>query len=184
MCIHQSPSVAISLKGTPMIEEWVQALEFFEYSVSNVGRVRKDTTGKILTQFVNRQGVLYVSPYLDGVQRSRSVRRLVAECYLLPPSRPAFDTPINVDGDLTNNRAVNLMWRPRWFSIKYMKQFREESPRRDLKIVDTRTGEVMTCWEAALRYGLLYDEVWGRSVDQIPGRKSIFPTGHIFEPVE
>jgi hypothetical protein len=164
-----------------MTEVWAPALEFPDYSVSNHGRVRKDNTGRMLTQFTNRQGVLYVSPFLNKVQCSRSVRRLVAECFLESPRNSSFDTPINVDGDVTNNRADNLMWRPRWFSIKYMRQFREDPKGRNLLVYDTETGEEMTCWAAALRYGLLWREVYWRASTQIEEQKAVWPTGQIFQ---
>ena len=119
--------------------------------------------------------------WVDGRQYARSVRRLVAECFLEPPPSPVFDTPINIDGDLTNNHADNLMSRPRWFAMKYMRQFHEDIRGRDTLVRDIATQEVITCWDAAVRYGLLWREICWRAGTQLEHHKRVWPTGHIFE---
>lgn len=62
----------------------------------------------------------------EGGYTSRSVARLVAEIFLDPP-KENFDTVIHLDGDLSNCVAFNLMWRPRWFAIRYHQQFAYDS---------------------------------------------------------
>lgn len=77
----------------------------------------------------NREGVSFVTLYSEpvdgqpGVRHIRSVARLVAETFLDPPHHPAFDTPTHRNGDRSDCRASNLVWRPRWFAINFHRQW-------------------------------------------------------------
>ena len=138
------------------MEEWAPIQGFPGYSVSNLGRVRRDVTGRILRIKVNQYGVAYVGLMRDD-QKQRSLALLVARAFL-PDGSDIFDTPINLDGDRFNCAADNLMWRPRWFAVKYHQQFTHnrysepiEAPVRAIE-----TGEVFSdSFEAACRYGVL-----------------------------
>ena len=68
--------------------------------------------------------MVFVGLFRDQEQYKRSVALLVAKAFLKQPSE-FFDTPINLNGDRLDNQVINLMWRPRWFAIKYNRQFRE-----------------------------------------------------------
>lgn len=139
-----------------MPEEWAEVRLFRGYSVSTLGRVRNDKTERILETNLNQYGVLYVGFMRDGKQHHRSVPLLVAKAFIEKPY-PSFDTPINLNGDRTDNRVENLAWRPRWFAIKYNQQFNQRYeygfPNR---VINTKTGEISeNSWECAIRYGLL-----------------------------
>lgn len=144
-----------------MEEQWRQIPEFPDYSVSDIGRVQNMETGRIMALTINQAGVVNVGLTKDLVQYKRSVTRLVALAFLPPPDHEGFDTPINVDGDRTNNHAVNLMWRPRWFAIEYHAQFKREVPRGiTTPIIDLMTGETYpNSFEAAKKFGLLDREI-------------------------
>jgi hypothetical protein len=108
----------------------------------------------------------------------RSLPRLVATAFLPPPSE-VFDTPINLDGDRTNCSVDNLMWRPRWYAIYYVSQFKDrydnpiEAPVRALD-----TDEVFdNSLDAACRYGLLEREV----VLSVLNKTPTWPTYQMFE---
>jgi len=156
-----------------MQERWRPIEDFPGYSVSDHGRIRTDRTGRILALNANQFGVLQVGLMRDGEQKHRSVPLLVAKAFIPTPPGP-FDTPINLDGDRFNNHIDNLVWRPRWFAIKYNQQFRHPYPNPILApIQDLRTGQVSeNSIECAKRYGLLEDDL----VLSILNRTYVWPT--------
>lgn len=156
-----------------MNEHWKAIDRFPEYSVSNYGNIRSNKSGRLLSTSPNQFGVVQVGLMKDGVQYHRSVPLLVAKAFL--PIKPGpFDTPINLDGDRLNNHVDNLVWRPRWFAIKYNRQFRfPYHDRINKPIVDKKTGEVsLNSIECAMRYGLLEEEI----VISILTRTYVWPT--------
>ena len=169
------------------MEELWKPIEFFpDYSVSTYGRVRNDKLGHIIAQSVNQDGVSHVGIMRDHVQRRRSVPLLVAKAFIFVPSRgvdeKAFDTPINLDGDRTNNHVDNIQWRPRWYAIKYNNQFRYSyDVSIDQPVVDLTTGEVSeNSFECGKRYGLLEEEV----ASSILNRTYAWPTYQEFGILE
>lgn len=139
---------------------WAPVQDFPGYSVNTLGQVRKDSSGRILQTRLNQYGVPYVGLMRDSRQCIRSLPLLVATTFLPSPSN-IFDTPINLDGDRTNCAVDNLMWRPRWYAIKYADQFEERyiNPiKAPIRAIESR--EVFNnSLEAACRYGLLEREV-------------------------
>jgi sulfur carrier protein ThiS len=163
------------------MEQWRPIKGFAKYSVSNYGRFRKEKTGHILVVSLNQYGVACVGLMRDGIQFHRSVPKLVADAFI-PSLRGPFDTPINLDGDRLNNHVDNLAWRPRWFAVKYNRQFRDRSEWTiDLPIVDVATGEeTENSWETAKRYGLLEEDV----VLSIANNTIVWPTHQTFRVVD
>lgn len=155
------------------MEEWVEIEGFPDYSVSNYGRVRTNKSERILRCNLNQYGLLQVGLMRNGVQRHRSVPLLVAKAFLPQPPGP-FDTPINLDGDRFNNHVNNLLWRPRWFAVRYNQQFRYPSIDPILSpIIDLGTSEISeNSFECAKRYGLLESDV----VLSIINRTYVWPT--------
>lgn len=163
------------------MEEWKIIDDFPEYSVSSYGRVRTNKSGRILQLNLNQYGLLQVGLMRDGVQRHRSVPLLVAKAFL-PDIAGPFDTPINKDGDRYNNTVENLVWRPRWFAVRYNQQFRYpyENP-IDARIIDLQTEEVSeNSFECAKRYGLLERDL----VLSILNRTYVWPTYQQFGVLE
>lgn len=138
-------------------------------------------TGRLLSFLQNQTGNVHVGLIRNKVQYKRSVPLLVANAFVAkPPHRREFDTPINLDGDRYNNRAVNLMWRPRWFARKYFAQF--ESDVRGIfgPIQDTITKEVFeSTWEAAIKFGLLEKDI----VLSIMNRTYVVPSFQTFRKI-
>lgn len=122
-------------------------------------------------------GVLQVGLTSFGEYHKRGVALLVARAFIPQPSE-LFDTPINLNGDRSDCRAENLMWRPRWFAIAYHKQFKEPYEfRLDGAIYDTKTSEISnSSLEAAMRYGLLEQDI----VLSIANRTYVWPTYQVF----
>lgn len=163
------------------MEEWKQIKEFLEYSVSSHGRVRHDTRDHIMALTLNQLGIVQVGFSQHGMYYKRAVAPLVAHAFIPRPMGP-FDTPINLDGDRTNNYVENLMWRPRWFAVKYHKQFKKANMKRNgLMIRDTKTGEIFVSeYDACIQFGLLVDDLRHAIVN----RTYVWPTYQIFEYVE
>jgi hypothetical protein len=79
------------------------------YSVSDVGAVRNDRTGRILKPVPAGGGYLAVSlAPAGGRQRTRPIHLLVADAFL--PARPPGCEPNHKDGIKSNNAAGNLEW--------------------------------------------------------------------------
>lgn len=87
-------------KGIPNYEEI--------YQVSNLGKVRNITTGKILKPFLNKYGYLQVTLCKNGKTKLFRVHRLVAECFIENPFKKEQVNHIN--GNKIDNRIDNLEW--------------------------------------------------------------------------
>ncbi len=165
-----------------MIEnEWHFVTGFPGYSINPLGQVMRDATGRLLVPRFNQYGVPYVGLMRQWQQCIRSLPRLVARTFLQPPSE-IFDTPIQIDGDPTNCRVDNLMWRPRWYAILYKRQFDERYDYPiEASIRAINEEEIFpNSLAAACRYGLLEREV----VLSIQNRTPAWPTYQSFELVE
>jgi len=99
------------------MEEW-REIEGYEgvYSVSNLGRVRRDLAGvgsrgaRILRPGRQKNGSRNVVLSRDSRPESRLVHRLVAAAFLPPPTATRNKIE-HIDGDRSNNRADNLRWQ-------------------------------------------------------------------------
>jgi NUMOD4 motif len=154
-------------------EKWKRIDEFPLYDVSTYGRIRSERREEGLALSQNQYGVVQIGLFKDGIQHHRGVARLVAHAFL-PRTMPAFDTPINLDGDRWNNNVENLVWRPRWFAVKYNHQF-QVSPYKSIEqpLEDIRTGLVSeNSLDCATTYGLLEEDL----VESIENHTYVWPT--------
>lgn len=160
--------------------QWVRLDDFGfpDYSVSDEGEVRNDKTNRYLSQSFNQSGTRKV-----GLVRSPGeppntlvVPRLVASIFLEEPPHN-FDTPINLNGDRTDNRAENLAWRPRWFAIRYNQQFKRPAYTFNYPIVLIDHFEIFEQpRDAAIKYGLLEADI----VADIQNQRGVWPFGFEF----
>lgn len=160
-------------------EEWAIIDEFPDYAVSSLGQVMSRMTDLIKTQSLNQQGIPSVLLMRDRQQNRRAVAPLVANAFLDPPESDAFDTPINLNGNRLDNRATNLMWRPRWFAIAYHKDMLKPQIRRNnaYGYINTRDGRRFEEErDAAQFYGVRELEVYLSACNNEP----VFPTWDIF----
>jgi len=162
-------------------DDWRPIRGFPGYSVNPLGQVRRDATERILVPRLNQYGVPYVGLMREWRQCNRSLPKLVAQTFLMPPSR-IFDTPIQLDGDPTNCHVDNLMWRPRWYAVLYKRQFEERYYNPiEVPVHAVNEGEKFpNSLSAACRYGLLEREV----VMSVLNRTPAWPTYQYFELVE
>lgn len=144
-----------------MNPQWVELAEFPDYAISDEGDIANIKTGMPRRPSINQQGILKISLYREGRLVTRSVAVIVAQAFLPPPEHDHFDTPIHLDGERQNCRADNLMWRPRWFAIKYHKQFRfEEFHTQYVNLIELESGaRYSSLKEACMANGLYWYDV-------------------------
>lgn len=159
---------------------WKPLEGFPGYSINQIGDVARNETGRLLIPRYNQYGVPYVGLMRRHKQCIRSIPRLVALTYIKQPSK-IFDTPIQIDGDPSNCRVDNLMWRPRWYAVLYKRQFKEpyEGHISEPIGVVGEFEEFENSLEAACRFGLLEREV----VLSVVHEKPAWPTSQFFELV-
>lgn len=163
-----------------MSDDWQPVEGFPGYSINPLGQVVRDFTGRSLVPRYNEYGVPYVGLMREWQQCTRSLPRLVARAFL-PPASEIFDTPIQLDGDPTNCRVDNLMWRPRWYAVQYKRQFKKRYDHaidEPVHAVNERE-RFSNSFAAACRYGLLEREV----VLSVVNRTPAWPTYQYFELV-
>lgn len=156
------------------MEHWGAIDGFQGYSVSDLGQVRNDESGRILSILVNQYGTHYVGITRGKKQHRRSLPHLVGETFVdRMPGRADFDKIIHRDNDKGNNRADNLMWRPHWFQVKYLIQANTGKFGSDVPVIETKHQEIyQNTWEAALAFGLLEKDI----ISSIINRTFTWPT--------
>jgi hypothetical protein len=163
-------------------EKWLPIADFEHYAVSNLGRICNLKRDALLTIHPNNQGIAKVGlQYSSGRLTSRSVAVLVAEAFLRR-ERETFNSPINRDGDRMNCQVDNLLWRPRWFAVKFHRQFLSDTfrhPTRSFMEIDTR--EIFTDYiTPCVSYGLYYVDV----ILSYMNNQKVFPTRQQFKIIE
>lgn len=162
------------------MSEWVPVQGFPEYSINSEGQIRRDKNRRLLVPRYNQYDVPYVGLMRGWQQCSRSLPRLVATTFLASPT-DIFNTPIQLDGNPRNCRVDNIMWRPRWYAVKYKRQFEERyrSPINEPIHAVDQYEKFPNSFEAGVRYGLLEEEVVLSIVNNTPA----WPTYQEFELV-
>ena len=101
------------------MEEWKPVVDFPQYMVSNLGRVKslsREAKGgvkyiiseKILKVIINNNGYEWVNLYDGDKKKSMYVHRLVAEAFIPNPEHKPFID--HIDTNPLNNRVENLHW--------------------------------------------------------------------------
>lgn len=149
--------------------------DFPGYVVSKAGHVYTERNGMRLRPSTTQDGAYKVTMYQDGRPKTRSLALLVAKAWLYNDRDPEiFDTPIHLDNDLSNNHVDNLAWRPRWFAVKYQRQYwNEEFRYATTRIQDMSTGrEYKGFIDPCQEFGLLYMDV----IKSCTAGTDVFPT--------
>ena len=98
-------------------EIWKTIEEFNNYEVSNLGRVRNITTGKVLKGYADGWGYLQVKLFKAGKGYHKKIHRLVAEAFLENPDKlPEVN---HIDEDKANNAVSNLEWCTHEYNNNY-----------------------------------------------------------------
>lgn len=161
------------------MEQWLPLQDYPGYSASDQGRIRSDQSGAILA--IQRQGNHrpHVGLTIGKVQVKRGLALLICKTFI-EPARKDFDTPIHLDGDLSNCRVSNLTWRPRWFAMEHTAQFSKRLPSTGA-IRNIDTGIVYSdTWQVVFTFGVLYNDV----IKSIVNKTWVFPIMYCFEWVD
>lgn len=138
-------------------------LGFSKYDVSDWGEIINVRYDKPVSVTANHFGHVKVGLQSDVGHgfTTRSVAQLVAQLFLPEPPADHFDSIIHLNGDRSDCHASNLMWRPRWFSIMFHKQFKNPHFYLHIQpIVEIHSGnEYRSAREVCIREGLLYQDV-------------------------
>ncbi len=160
--------------------QWATIPEFPNYMISNCGDVINKDSGRPIRATHNPQGALKVGLVSGSQQSTRSLKLLVARCFV-EGEDDIHDTPIQLDGIQDNVWFENLRWRPRWFALEYTKQLRDVSDNDLLgPIIDNHGNIYMTVYEAGVVNGLLFRDIR----KSIIMHETVFPTFQIFEFVK
>jgi hypothetical protein len=126
----------------PQMEELFRPIEGFpNYVVGDQGSIVNIRTERVMRQTKD----LYRDRYIVGLTHNRkqyvlAVASIVAMTFLPPPEEPNL-TILHRDGNRANNAAWNLVWKPRWFVVCYMKEMRYPRTHREQAFVATNTGQ-------------------------------------------
>ena len=89
-------------------EIWKPSTRFSDYEISNKGRVRRISTGNILTPWSMKGKATVRYPMVKIKQVNRYVHRLVAETFI--PNPDNLPQVNHINGDKSDNRVENLEW--------------------------------------------------------------------------
>ena len=153
-----------------MRERWEVIPDFPDYTVSNFGNIHNIKSDMPRRTSVNQFGIIKISLYRGRELHTRSVAVMVAEVFC-EGQTDIFNTPIHLDGDRHNCGADNLMWRPRWYAVEYLRQFdQEQFHNATAPVVEINSGdEFDSTIEACTTLGLHYDDVYRSYLNERPG---------------
>lgn len=165
-------------------ERWAVIPEFPHYQISSLGRVYNIRDDRIMSTSRNNHGHVKITLTCDDStdRYTRSVAVLVGEAFVEAPDELSNQIVL-LDGDLGNVCAHNLVWRPRWYAWKYVRQFKVVQPLhfKNLPVRNVIEGhEYNSIVEAGMKEGLLFEDIW---LSMNTG-KPIYPHRHVFEVVE
>lgn len=144
------------------MEKWKPIKDLPGYSVSNEGRVRKDSTGQIM--------VLSKNSGYCRITISKHIHRLVAEAFIEKPCDTVKCWVDHIDGNRSNNNVSNLRWvTPSENAMAYGYHSRIKNKRRKVLAthLDGRTilfesrqaaAEYFGCSDSEIVYGKVYQK--------------------------
>ena len=90
------------------VEVWRSIENYDNYAVSSFGKVKNVITGRMLKAADNKDGYLRINLFDDGVMKTFTVHRLVANAFINnPDDKECVDHKNN---NRTNNHISNLRW--------------------------------------------------------------------------
>lgn len=117
------------------------------YQVSNLGRVKRVETDRILKGNKQTQGYLVVNLSKNNIASTKRIHRLVAQAFI---PNPENKSEINhIDENKTNNRVNNLEWSTAKENINHGTRNKRSSKTKSIAIIATN---LKTC-ESTEFYG-------------------------------
>ena len=132
------------------------------YQVSNLGRVKRITTGRVLKPLNHANGYLMVKLSKNSIVYTKTVHRLVAEAFI---PNPEHKSEINhIDENKTNNNVSNLEWMTRKENINHGTRTERMSKTQSIPIIaiNIKTGESKEFYgarECARQLGLTHGNI-------------------------
>lgn len=164
-----------------MIEEIWKDIEGYEgiYQVSNLGRVKRVTTGRILKSYKDRGGYLRVDLCKSGKRKNHKIHRLVAQAFIPNPDNKLQVN--HIDENKTNNSVDNLEWVTAKENCNHGTHNERSSRTRSIPMIaiNIKTGESTNFnsgKECARQLGLDHSNI----TDVLKGRRKQ-TGGYIFE---
>ena len=114
--------------------EWRELRDYPGYTINEYGVVMNMKRDRPVHPRFNRQGYLMLGLFKDRVQYTKSVAFLVADTFIEPDPNPRYNSVIHLNGDRSDCRAINLMWRPRRFATTYHRMFDDEPYRIGVRV--------------------------------------------------
>lgn len=125
-----------------MIELW-KDIKGYEglYQVSDLGRVKRVTTGRLLKGRQHPQGYLGVTLSKNNIKSTKTIHRLVAETFI--PKTENNPQANHIDEDKTNNKVSNLEWMTAKENINHGTRNERAAKTKSIPIIATNltTGE-------------------------------------------
>lgn len=123
-----------------MIEQWKTIIDYPDYEVSNLGRVRSFKFGKekILSSRIDKDGYLIANLWKNGEQKTCKVHRLVAQAFLPNPNN--YPQVNHKDENKQNNCVDNLEWCTNQYNHEY--SFAKQVGQYDLN------GNLINVWKS------------------------------------
>jgi hypothetical protein len=134
-----------------MVNTWKNINEFPKYSVSDDGRVRNNSTNKLLTPHTDSNGYLSVSLYRNGKHFIKRIHRLVAEAFI--PNPLNLHDINHKDGNKLNNHKLNLEYCTRSYNMLHSYRTLGKKPHSTDRnaVLCVETGMVYPTVEAAAK---------------------------------
>ena len=125
-----------------MKEIW-KDIEGYEglYQISNVGRVKRVETDRILKPLKHTKGYYRVELYKNGSQSKKLIHRLVAQAFI--PNTENKPQVNHIDENKTNNVVSNLEWMTAKENLNHETHNERMSKTKSIPIIATniKTGE-------------------------------------------
>lgn len=157
---------------------WQEVEEFPGYLVDAWGNIMNEWSNRPLRTRVNREGFAMVGMMLDGKQYTRSLASIVARAFVHNQIPDHFTSVIHLNGERTDCRALNLMWRSRPFAIRYHDMF-DQPPYRVSVQIPALNEYYYSLREACTTHGLIEQVAYVN----MQNREPCFPYPWIIEKV-